>query len=81
MSKLAYQVVVKSVTCFVVADQVRQQATGEEDAQLTESIRVHGILQPLGARADGRLVWGHRRLRCAITGGRRRSRRSSCSRR
>src|SRR5262245_27229090 len=41
----------------------------EEDRQLTESIKAHGILQPPGALADGRLVFGRRRIRCGKAAG------------
>src|SRR5260221_12184659 len=42
------------------------------DALLTDSIRQHGILQPPGVRKDGAnflIVWGHRRVRCAVAAG------------
>ena len=69
VSKRAYEILMKVVTWFIFIDQVRKQLTDEADVQLTDSIRQHGVLQPLGARQDGRLVWGHRRLRCAIAAG------------
>ncbi|MDY3551475.1 ParB/RepB/Spo0J family partition protein [Gemmata sp. JC717] len=69
MSKTSYEIVTKAVPWFVILSQIRQQATDEEDARLTESIRQHGVLQPVGARPDGRLIWGHRRVRCAIAAG------------
>jgi ParB family transcriptional regulator, chromosome partitioning protein len=69
MSKTTYEVVVKLTTWLILVQQVRQQATDEADALLTESIRQHGVLQPVGARPDGTLVWGHRRVRCAIAAG------------
>jgi ParB/RepB/Spo0J family partition protein len=42
------------------------------DALLTDSILQHGILQPPGVRKDGAdflIVWGHRRVRCAVAAG------------
>ena len=69
MSKTTYEIVYKAVAWFVLADQVRRAATDAEDARLAENIARHGVLQPLGARIDGRLVWGFRRLRCAIAAG------------
>ena len=69
MSKTMIELVVKQVAFFTVLNQIRQQATDEDDRRLTESIRLHGILQPIGVRPDGRVVWGHRRLRCAIRAG------------
>lgn len=69
MSKTSYEIAVKAVAWFLVTDQIRRAATTAEDAQLLESVRQHGILQPLGARHDGTLVWGHRRLRAAIAAG------------
>src|SRR5205807_6195135 len=33
---------------------------------LNASVRQHGILQPLGVRPNGMLVWGHSRLIAAI---------------
>jgi ParB/RepB/Spo0J family partition protein len=69
MSKLTYEILIKSVAWFVILDQIRKQATDAEDTQLVESVRQHGILQPLGARFDGKLVWGHRRLKAAIAAG------------
>ena len=69
MSKTSYEVVVKSITWFILLDQVRKQATDAEDLLLADNIRQYGILQPLGARHDGKLVWGHRRLRAAIAAG------------
>ena len=69
MSKPMIELVVKQIAFFTILAQIRQQATDEEDRQLTESIRLHGVLQPVGARSTGSLVWGHRRLRCAIAAG------------
>jgi ParB family transcriptional regulator, chromosome partitioning protein len=69
MSKLSYEIVVKSITWFIVLDQIRKQATDAADTQLIESVRQHGILQPLGARPTGHLVWGHRRLKAAVAVG------------
>lgn len=69
MSKLSYEIVTKAVTWFLLLEQARQQATDEADALLTESIRRHGVLQAVAARESGKLVWGHRRLRCAIAAG------------
>jgi ParB/RepB/Spo0J family partition protein len=65
----SHEIAVKALTWFLLADQVRRQATDAADALLTESIRRHGVLQPVGARPDGKLVWGHRRLRCATAAG------------
>ncbi|QEG30313.1 Chromosome-partitioning protein Spo0J [Gemmata obscuriglobus] len=78
MTKLSYEVVTKAVTWLILLEQIRQQATDEADVHLTESIRRHGVLQPIGARPKGdkegkedkgEVVWGHRRLRCAIAAG------------
>jgi ParB/RepB/Spo0J family partition protein len=49
--------------------QVRKDADAEQDRQLTESIKVHGILQPPGALPDGTGVYGHRRVRCGLAAG------------
>jgi ParB family chromosome partitioning protein len=73
MSKASIEFVVKMVaiaTVLAAPDQTRQQVTDEQDIQLTESIKQHGVLQPIGIRPDGKLVWGHRRLRCSILAGR-----------
>jgi ParB/RepB/Spo0J family partition protein len=46
--------------------------TGEGKNTLTESIRQHGVLQPLGVVKNGnrfRVIWGNRRLACAIEAG------------
>lgn len=69
VSKRTYEVALKAMTWFIILEQIRKQATDEDDFRLTESIRQHGILQPLGARWDGKLVWGERRFRCAIAAG------------
>ena len=50
--------------------QARKHTDAEEDRQLTESIREHGILQPPGALPDGKGIFGHRRVRCALAAGR-----------
>jgi ParB family chromosome partitioning protein len=69
MSKLTYEIVMNAVGWFTILDQIRKQVDAAEDERLAESVRQHGILSPLGARHDGRLVWGHRRLRAAIAAG------------
>jgi ParB/RepB/Spo0J family partition protein len=68
--RLTFEVVMKGTAWFAILAQIRQMATDPDDIKLTESILQHGVLQPLGARAsDGRLIWGHRRLRCAKAAG------------
>ena len=51
------------------ANQPRKVIDAEEDRQLTESIRQHGILQPPGILPDGTLLWGQRRIRCGLAAG------------
>jgi ParB/RepB/Spo0J family partition protein len=69
VSKLSYEVTVKSIAWFFILEQLRRQVCDEADAQLTESIRKYGVLQPVGAVPEGdrgKLIWGHRRVRCAV---------------
>src|SRR4051812_32538236 len=71
-SKRTYEIAVKTAAYFIIASNIRQQIVDEADAQLTESIRQHGILQPLGVRPEGdrgKLAWGHRRFRCGMAAG------------
>lgn len=41
----------------------------EKDRELTESIKAHGILQPPGVLAAGKVVFGRRRVRCGLAAG------------
>ena len=48
-------------------NQPRKVRDAEKQRQLNESIALHGVLQPLGVRADKRtLVWGEGRLIAAV---------------
>lgn len=50
----------------------RRRAAPERDAELLESVRALGVLQPVLARPAGEafeLVFGHRRLRAAVAAG------------
>lgn len=51
------------------AKQPRKHYTEADDRQLGESMKAHGQIQPVGARPDGMLLWGHRRLRAALLVG------------
>lgn len=65
-----FEVIMLAVAMAIVENQVRQDATAAADAQLTSSIKALGILQPVGFRGDRKtLVYGHRRLRCAVAAG------------
>jgi ParB family chromosome partitioning protein len=55
----------KPVPWYKDAPQVRQHYDESADRSLGESMLAHGQLQPVGARPDGALLWGHRRLRAA----------------
>jgi ParB/RepB/Spo0J family partition protein len=70
MNKAQYESVWKPVTWLKSLVQVRKKKDDAEDALLIESIRQHGVLQPIGAREDGTVAWGHRRLDCAKAAGR-----------
>lgn len=41
----------------------------EQDRELAESIRAYGILQPPGVLPNGKIVFGRRRVRCALAAG------------
>ena len=49
--------------------QARQHYDEADDRQLGESMKALGQLQPVGAKPDGTLLWGHRRLRAALLVG------------
>lgn len=51
------------------AKQARKHYAEADDRQLGESMKAHGQLQPVGAKPDGTLLWGHRRLRAALLVG------------
>lgn len=51
------------------AKQARKHYTESEDRHLGESMKALGQLQPVGAKPDGTLLWGHRRLRAALLVG------------
>lgn len=73
-SKTTYQVAVLAAAIIIALNDTntRKEASEEADSQLTESIRQHGILQPLGVRPAGErwnLVWGFRRFRCGLAAG------------
>jgi ParB family chromosome partitioning protein len=62
------------VSRIAVEDQIRTEDDPEADAQLVESVRQVGLLQPLRVRwreADGKWVVliGHRRFRAAVAAG------------
>jgi ParB family transcriptional regulator, chromosome partitioning protein len=50
-------------------NQPRKTFSDNELRQLGESMKAHGQLQPVGARADGTMLWGERRRRAAPFGG------------
>lgn len=60
---------------IVLGDNYRTSSNAEADAELLESVRRHGVLQPITVRpfgeADGplQLVYGARRLRAALAAG------------
>ncbi len=54
----------KDVPWFKTRDQSRKQDREDDLRDLGESLRVRQ-LQPVGALADGTLIWGHRRLQAA----------------
>src|SRR5436190_548241 len=58
------QLMKKGVGWFKVNPQARKDFREEELRLLGESLR-NRQLQPVGARADGTLLWGERRLRAA----------------
>lgn len=71
---MANQLTNLAVAMIVTGEQVRTQVVSDADeAQLLESVRLHGILQPVGVRFEQqgkyRVVWGHRRLKAAIGAG------------
>ncbi len=59
------QIVTKPLTWFLLAPQVRRDYDDNELRRLGESMKSLGQLQPVGARPDGTLIWGHRRLLAA----------------
>lgn len=63
------QTIIKPLSWLKINPQVRTVVDEEADRYLTESIREHGVLQPPGALQDGTLIFGHRRVRCAIAAG------------
>lgn len=64
------QLTTKPLTFFKPdAKQARQHYDEADDRRLGESMIAHGQLQPVGAKPDGTLLWGHRRLRAAILVG------------
>lgn len=73
MSKQMLQAVMIAATLVIIEDGIRTLATGEEDQRLVENIKQYGILQAMGVRpVEGgryKVVWGNRRLRCAIAAG------------
>lgn len=50
-------------------NQPRKSFDEEGLRRLAESMKAQGQLQPVGARPDGRLLWGERRLRAASLAG------------
>jgi ParB/RepB/Spo0J family partition protein len=64
------QLTTKPVTFFKPdAKQARQHYDEGEDRSLGESMQALGQLQPVGAKPDGTMLWGHRRLRAALLVG------------
>jgi ParB family chromosome partitioning protein len=55
----------KPLSWFILAPQVRKHYGDEELQRLGESMKALGQLQPVGAKPDGTLLWGHRRLLAA----------------
>jgi ParB family chromosome partitioning protein len=52
-----------------VDEQVRKSCDPKEMAELTASVKAHGILQPVLVMKNGRMLAGHRRLKAAIAAG------------
>ncbi len=50
-------------------NQPRKSFNEADDRALGESMKAHGQLQPVGAKPEGTLLWGERRLRAAILAG------------
>ena len=55
----------KPLSWFILAPQVRKEYDQDELKRLGESMKSLGQLQPVGAKADGTVLWGHRRLLAA----------------
>ena len=50
-------------------NQPRKSFNEADDRALGESMKAHGQLQPVGAKPEGTLLWGERRLRAALLVG------------
>lgn len=61
----ASQIATKPLSWFILAPQVRKDYDQDELKRLGESMKSLGQLQPVGAKADGTVLWGHRRLLAA----------------
>jgi len=56
------QIVTKPLDWFILAPQVRKNYGEDDLRRLGESMKSLGQLQPVGAKPDGTVQWGHRRV-------------------
>jgi ParB family transcriptional regulator, chromosome partitioning protein len=61
----ATPIATRPLSWFILASQVRKDYDQEELRRLAESLKSIGQIQPVGARPDGTVLWGHRRLLAA----------------
>ena len=59
------QIATKPLGWFILAPQVRKNYDDDDLRRLGESMKSLGQLQPVGAKPDGTVLWGHRRLLAA----------------
>ena len=59
------QIATKPLAWFILAPQVRKNYNDDDLRRLGESMKSLGQLQPVGAKPDGTVLWGHRRLLAA----------------
>jgi ParB family chromosome partitioning protein len=59
------QIATKPLAWFILAPQVRKNYDDDDLRRLGESMKSFGQLQPVGAKPDGTVLWGHRRLLAA----------------
>ena len=59
------QIATKPLAWFILAPQVRKNYDDDDLRRLGESMKSLGQLQPVGAKPDGTVLWGHRRLLAA----------------
>ena len=58
-------IAIKPLGWFILAPQVRKNYDDDDLRRLGESMKSLGQLQPVGAKPDGTVLWGHRRLLAA----------------